>query len=742
MEDSQSLDIAQLTAKILTKNFRGVDTVANDDNYTTELKIKLLLEMILKAVNTTTSLETALKAVGATPSMSQTYTTAVVDTSTAVDTVATTSAAAAAAAAAAPDTSTISTDSGEMISSVLSNTIVDQSIIVANNFKMRYKVLNMGIDFYKKHTHLIGNKIAVNDAIQKVDYYLRRYTEYISRPNFQGQEGLEQFIIKAEDHFILIEKLFMERSNTSISYGGKINNTSILQHGGMMGDNENINAAIAALDDVNAAYTNVAGPSGEYAAPETAANSVATAAADTYTDDDEEYDAAYQSAAVDDTVKRVLLRMIEKAETFAYNRLHVTTLHQMEKLRKHITSDSIQRGVIFNFNIKDCEKVIKRLVFLCVKFFDVRCVPDTLETMVEAFYDRLDSLVQNENVEIKLLVNRILQEYNTDPSTLPPISMYRLEYESIQNKDVKALFDLYNGHVKINMIEDTEETPDAGLRNFKRKYDSADLSTKNRRAVGDVPSKRPTRNRTGSEYMTSDEDVTDEEEEDITDFEHDKRRREIEDEAYLRLKALEFSKGTVNENLQKIIVVTDEMKRLYEYCNCKSSLGAVPSAENYASLLKRLNAYNLNHIQMSVNFYEILFPLTLYDSADTVFYKIIKYIFLASVYFQNCAKDFYRMRQAFNVYGPFNQVDHMVMFVIKFNFLCDLRDFAKEVDELFPNKQPNAKIHSMLVMRDKVVSAFFDKLQYHMPTKVDRRRRNAGYLNKLIMLMNGDYNII
>ncbi|AOT85524.1 vp80 [Cyclophragma undans nucleopolyhedrovirus] len=723
MEDSQSLDVARLTAEILTRNLRAVKAVVDNNNYTNEEKIKTLFEMASKAVGATTS-------ISSTPAATTAATTTTTTTIT-----------------------TTTTTGGDIISAVIPNAIIQNSIIVANNFQMRYNILDMGVNFYEKHKHLIVNKETMDTNIGKVKYYLTRYLEYVSNKKFEGQKGFEEYIIKAEDYFNTIEELFMQKFNAALIYGMKDNS------------GEETGAAIAALDDVNAQYSDVAGFSGG----QTASGYAAIEFSDTYTDDDEQYNAAYQVVVYNDIVKTVLLRMIEKARAFAHTRLHITTLHQMDKLRNHINSNSKQ-SVTFYFNINDCSNVIPRLVKLCEKFFDLRCVPDTLESVVDVFYSAMPSLTQNEIAEIKVLVNKIVENVRGNPSILPTINIYRQEYESIQNKNVKMLFDLYSNRSAINLIDeqtemtlvaaDTADTnaaaaaaaaaadinaaasadtnaaaaaADAGIA--KRKLDIIDLSEDETANV--VSSKKNARRTITLDYTSGDD-----ENDDITDYEYDRLKREIEDEAYLSLKSLEFSKEAVNENLQKIINVTNDMKRLYQYCNCKNSLDTTPNAQDYASLLKYLNTYNLNHIQMSVNFYEMLFPLTLYDdNDDTVFYKIVKYIFLASVYFQNCAKNFYHMRQTFNMYGPFNQIDHMVMFVIKFNFLCDLRHFVNEVNELYSNKHPNVKIHSMLVMRDKVVNAYYSKLQYHMPNRLNRRRRNV-YLYRLMMLMNGDYNII
>ncbi|AUR45076.1 viral capsid associated protein [Spilosoma obliqua nucleopolyhedrosis virus] len=228
-------------------------------------------------------------------------------------------------------------------------------------------------------------------------------------------------------------------------------------------------------------------------------------------------------------------------------------------------------------------------------------------------------------------------------------------------------------------------------------------------------------------------------EEDEPDKELARKRRREEDKNYLRLKALELSKyAGVNERMEKIVQVTKAMQQTYDYCNCKNTISGTPSAVTFVQLLRRLNTYNLSHVEMTVNFYELLYPLTLYDDESN---RIVSYIFAATNYFQNCAKNFGNMRVDFNKYGPFPQIDSLVMFVIKFNFLCDLQAFFGKIDTLPMLAQPNIKVHTVLVMRDKIVKLAFNELQYDTTLKTDNRR-DPKHLQRLIQLMNADFNVI
>ncbi|AAC59104.1 p87 capsid protein [Orgyia pseudotsugata multiple nucleopolyhedrovirus] len=228
-------------------------------------------------------------------------------------------------------------------------------------------------------------------------------------------------------------------------------------------------------------------------------------------------------------------------------------------------------------------------------------------------------------------------------------------------------------------------------------------------------------------------------EEDEFDYEREQKRRREEDKNFLRLKALELSKyAGVNERMEKIVRVTKAMQQTYDYCNCKNTISGTPAAASFINLLRRLNTYNLSHVEMTVNFYELLYPLTLYNDESN---RIVGYIFAATNYFQNCAKNFGRMRAEFNEHGPFAQIDSLVMFVIKFNFLCDLQTFFGKIDGLPMLAQPNIKTHTVLVMRDKIVKLAFGALQYDTSLKTDNRR-DPKHLQRLIQLMNADFNIM
>ncbi|BBU37530.1 VP80 protein [Choristoneura diversana nucleopolyhedrovirus] len=259
----------------------------------------------------------------------------------------------------------------------------------------------------------------------------------------------------------------------------------------------------------------------------------------------------------------------------------------------------------------------------------------------------------------------------------------------------------------------------------------------------DEPRRRKRREPSPASYKTppktNNESPTLSSEEDEPNHERERERRREEDKNYLRLKALELSKyANVNERMEKIVQVTKAMQKTYDYCNCKTTIGGTPDAATFVNLLRRLNTYNLSHVEMTVNFYELLYPLTLYRDESN---RIIGYIFAAAKYFQNCAKNFVQMRAEFNVYGPFAQIESMVMFVIKFNFLCDLQAFFGKIDSLPTLGQPNISIHTVLVMRDKIVKKEFNALQYATTLKTDNRR-DPKHLQRLIQLMNADFNIM
>lgn len=55
--------------------------------------------------------------------------------------------------------------------------------------------------------------------------------------------------------------------------------------------------------------------------------------------------------------------------------------------------------------------------------------------------------------------------------------------------------------------------------------------------------------------------------------------------------------------------------------------------------------------------------------------------------------------------------------------------------------QPNIKVHTVLVMRDKIVKLAFNELQYDTTLKTDNRR-DPKHLQRLIQLMNADFNVI
>ncbi|ABE68489.1 vp80 [Plutella xylostella multiple nucleopolyhedrovirus] len=691
MNDSNSLLITRLAAQILSRNMQTVDVIVDDKTLSLEEKIDTLTSMVL-AVNS-------------------------------------------------PPQSPPRVTSSDLAASIIKN----NSKMVGNDFEMRYNVLRMAVVFVKRYPKYYNETTA--GLVAEIESNLLQYQNYVNQGNYQNIEGYDSLLNKAEECYVKIDRLFKESIKKIMDDTEAFEREQEAER--LRAEQTAANALLerraqtSADDVVNRADANIPtafsdplpGPSAPRYMYESSESDTymetARRTAEHYTDQDKDYNAAYTADEYNSLVKTVLLRLIEKALATLKNRLHITTIDQLKKFRDYLNSDADAGEFQIFLNQEDCV-ILKNLSNLASKFFNVRCVADTLEVMLEALRNNIE-LVQPESDAVRRIVIKMTQEIKDSSTPLYNIAMYKSDYDAIKNKNIKTLFDLYNDRLPINFL-DTSATSPVRKISGKRSAEDDLLPTRSSKRAN-----RPEINVISSEDEQEDDDVED------VDYEKESKRRKLEDEDFLKLKALEFSKDIVNEKLQKIIVVTDGMKRLYEYCNCKNSLETLPSAANYGSLLKRLNLYNLDHIEMNVNFYELLFPLTLYNDNDnsdkTLSHQLVNYIFLASNYFQNCAKNFNYMRETFNVFGPFKQIDFMVMFVIKFNFLCDMRNFAKLIDELVPNKQPNMRIHSVLVMRDKIVKLAFSNLQFQTFSKKDKSR-NTKHLQRLIMLMNANYNVI
>ncbi|ANF29690.1 vp80 [Catopsilia pomona nucleopolyhedrovirus] len=775
---NSSLLISQLTAQILTRDMASVNAIVDNVALSNDEKINTLTAII-----TTTA--TTAAAAAASSSLLPTTTVA--------------------ANVIATPMSVGDVQINEAINTVVADTIAENGRIVANNYKMRYNVVRMGVNFIKRYPKYYN--VAIAQLVDKIENCLKQYENYVNSNNFRGYEDYENILSKAEELYAVIDANLKSelivalegKEPTSIGIATPMDvdngtaatmatiDEAVLERQREQRDREAI--ALAALDaaiiespPLPMSPLSSSSSIGSTAVVNNADINIPTAfnkstvvsryngnAQQQYTDEDEKYDEAIQSNFYNATVKAVLLRLIAKADAHLKHKLHITTVYQLKKLKNYLNSDTNADDFKIFFNIDDCQ-MMRNLSNLASKFFNVRCAPDTLDVIIEAFkyYNNSNdddddknimlSILNGENNRIARAVKKIINEFDSSSlsssSLLPQITLYQTDYESVKNKNVKALLDVYNTRSAINLIKDengdnesTNDESDADTTTTSGSSPSS--SSGSRRSANRVNRKRRRRANSdeSTESSTDEQSNNDDNDDDHNNIEHDyekeRKRRRVEDENFLKLKALEFSKTAINEKLEKIILVTDGMRQLYEYCNCKNSLETLPAAANYASLLKRLNMYNLNHVEMNVNFYELMFPLTLYDDINDnqLAYKLINYIFLSSTYFQNCAKNFYRLRQTFDAYGPFKQIDFMVMFVIKFNFLCDMRNFARTINEMVPNKQPNMKVHNVLVMRDKVVKSTFNKLQFKTFTRNDRVR-NIKHLEKLINLMNANYNII
>nr|AFN09017.1 VP80 [Bombyx mori nucleopolyhedrovirus] len=694
MNDSNSLLITRLAAQILSRNIQTVDVIVDDKTLSLEEKIDTLTSMVL-----------AVNGLPQSP----------------------------------PRVSS---------SDLAASSIKNNSKLVGNDFEMRYNVLRMAVVFVKRYPKYYNETTA--GLVAEIENNLLQYQNYVNQGNYQSIQGYDSLLNKAEECYVKIDRLFKESIKKIMDDTEAFEKEQETER--LRAEQTAANALLdrraqTSADDVvvNRADANIStafsdplpGSSAPRYMYESSESDTymepARHTAEHYTDQDKDYNAAYTADEYNSLVRTVLLRLIEKALATLTNRLHITTIDQLKKFRDYLNSDADAGEFQIFLNQEDCV-MLKNLSNLASKFFNVRCVADTLEVMLEALRNNIE-LVQPESDAVRRIVIKMTQEIKDSTTPLYNIAMYKSDYDAIKNKNIKTLFDLYNDRLPINFLDTSATSPAVRKTPGKRSAEDDLLPTRsNKRA-----------NRPEISVISSEDDQEDDDVEEDVDYEKESKRRKLEDEDFLKLKALEFSKDIVNEKLQKIIVVTDGMKRLYEYCNCKNSLETLPSAANYGSLLKRLNLYNLDHIEMNVNFYELLFPLTLYNDNDnsdkTLSHQLVNYIFLASNYFQNCAKNFNYMRETFNVFGPFKQIDFMVMFVIKFNFLCDMRNFAKLIDELVPNKQPNMRIHSVLVMRDKIIKLAFSNLQFQTFSKKDKTR-NTKHLQRLIMLMNANYNVI
>ncbi|AVA31138.1 vp80 [Oxyplax ochracea nucleopolyhedrovirus] len=776
--DYNSLMISKLTSQILTKDLNGVDNIFADNTFSTNEKIDKLTNITKFVV--------------------------------------------------------------QSISSQLKNEIF------INNYDMRYLPIRIGIDFLK-HFNNYPNLSIILDVIKKIDVILYMY----ETKNKLGVVEKEDLIVKAEQLYEKIEEVLRKDieqfTNVNLNMNNKnlnedtvmdIFDTTITENDNNNDNNDDDDDDNELIDYDNAVPNSINNNLIDYnnAVPSSTNNNnnnnnndnystdseyyLHKTTTDFYNDDDPEYKDAYFLSEYKPIVKTVLLRMIEKALMFLNINLHTTTKNQLKKFRDYLNTDKNDFEIFLNEN--DCNTKIKNLFLLANKFFQVYCLSNSLNELVNTLEDN-STLIQDENKRVKMIITKIINNVkNLNFKNF--FSMLLSDYNNIKNETVKLLIDEYNKSYKITFVDDEKYESDDNssiISSLNREnvsirqkqttpmpsYDDDEntftdfkntplridreqtpigrtkkyLFRNRNRQILSSPENSPTRsnndnnidNGNNSEdtlILNNNKNVTisrentplrkskrfryrnrslpEEEEDELndeTDYEQKRTRRLAEEENFLKLKALELSKFIVNENLQKIIIVTDEMKRLYEYCNCKSSLETLPNALDYVNLIKRLNIYNLNHVEMKVNFYELLFPLTLYnnDVENDLFYKLINYIFVSSNYFQNCAKHFDDMRKSFNAYGPFRQIDSIIMFVIKFNFLCDLKNFVTFLNDKFSTRHVNFKIHELLAVKDKAVTLAYEKLQFNLFLKKDQMvYRNSKYLEKLIMLMNADFNII
>ncbi|AAK85655.1 P87 [Epiphyas postvittana nucleopolyhedrovirus] len=424
-----------------------------------------------------------------------------------------------------------------------------------------------------------------------------------------------------------------------------------------------------------------------------------------------------------------------------------------------------------------------------------------LYTLINKYKINPELINNIKNAEIKTIVTDMVNDAELSFDT---IQMHRKTFNTLENEDtdLKLLFDLYKNQNAITFITNDEEeyqtdvesedesiiaegpfianeqdidnlTIDKLVDYIRKNNNNLQTNISTQQSIGDmrifakslwrqknlpkhthkrgkrtfdeetVPnlqqppnrqksSSNEKRKRRISRKLSSEDEQNKDDDEDLI------RRRE-EDKNFLHLKALELSKyAGVNERKEKIVQVTKAMQEMYDYCNCRSTINGPPTAVAFEKLLKHLNMYNLNHVDMNVNFYELLYPLTLYNDESS---RIISYIFASANYFYNCAKNYEILRVEFNKYGPFAQIDSMVMFVIKFNFLCDLRTFFGQLDNIPTLAYPKPAIHNVLIMRDKIVKLAYNALQYNMVAKSEIRN-DPKHLQRIIMLMNADFNII
>lgn len=301
-------------------------------------------------------------------------------------------------------------------SDLAASSIKNNSKLVGNDFEMRYNVLRMAVVFVKRYPKYYNETTA--GLVAEIENNLLQYQNYVNQGNYQNIQGYDSLLNKAEECYVKIDRLLKKVLKNHGRHGSvrKEQETERLRAEQTAANALLDRRAQTSADDVvvNRADANIStafsDPLPGSSAPQYMYESSesdtymepARHTAEHYTDQDKDYNAAYTADEYNYLVKTVLLRLIEKALATLTNRLHITTIDQLKKFRDYLNSNANAGEFQIFLNQQDCV-MLKNLSNLASKFFNVRCVADTLEVMLEALRNNIE-LVQPESDAVRRIV--------------------------------------------------------------------------------------------------------------------------------------------------------------------------------------------------------------------------------------------------------------------------------------------------------------------------------------------------
>ncbi|AYN45012.1 p87 [Alphabaculovirus alterspexiguae] len=413
----------------------------------------------------------------------------------------------------------------------------------------------------------------------------------------------------------------------------------------------------------------------------------------------------------DDTETVSISSSIEELSELTVKLLTSNTLQSLSKqsllqFKNYVDDNYIVYEDIFTNGIDlssvDCElnDDIKRFIKIYSIFGEVRCVEANVEYFAEIVrknpktLESLPPTVREAVVTILDLVQR--KEAYTTQIYVDPI-----EYNKINDNSVKALFNRYSEHTRIQF------RPMVGADNSSDEEANMTQTMRRKRKMRQAPPTSASKSKRIEETANN------------------------SDETFIEnIKQMHKPNTIVPALIMQIVkVVPNDVASSMLTCPTNGLSEAKISVNNYSSTISLIDKMNLTVITENVYFFKLLEPLTYYGTDESMRAKVIWFIARAANYFIYNAKNYVYLRKSLSLIT--DDADRVALFLIRYNFLWFYRQFLNQILSMDTTPYQNQKILNVLHVYASVVQKEYNSIHYDF----NQNKIYVGPVDNVVKLM-------